>query len=397
MTNNRYIYTLLFFFCLGWIVLSADQAIMYPLLDRIAEDMDLSATRTGTVASAYFIMVILTQVPIGLIGDRIGFKRLLVALYGLAGLALIALGLWTTNYITLLLFVALHGVGSGVYYPAVYSITMRTVPEKMRGLASALVNMGMAGGLGLGLVIAGFMFRLTGGWRMPFILAAIPTLSLAMIYFVLVREPVVVPSPRTAKPAWLSILQDRQLMGLYLAGFCSLYCFWVVVVWGPSFFQAERSMGLVGSGLYTALVTAVSIPAGLAMGNLSDRVGRRRLSWPMFLLTAGAVLVIATVNTPLAMILGLVMYGLVGKLAWDPIQISWMADHANRTRPHDLGLVMAMASIIGMSSSVIGPIISGWIRDLTGSLQGALYLGMALALVGAVISFRLQETVENPA
>lgn len=396
--DRRYVYALLVSFCLGWIVLGSDRTLLYPLLDRVALDLHLSSTQTGTVASSYFLLLVLTQFPVGVLGDKIGFKPLLVALYMLSGLALLALGLWATGYALLLLFVALHGVGVGVYYPSVYTLTIRTVPEKMRGFSTAMVNAGLAGGMGIGLVIAGPLFEFSGGWRAPFIIMSVPTVIMAAVYFFLVRgaKPAGTPTRLPAyRPLLLSIFRNRNLTGLFAANFCSLYCFWVVMVWGPAFFQSERNVGMAGSGMYVALAAAIAIPAGMVTGRISDRVGRRRLSWVMFLFNAASIALIATSKSAPAFTVGLVGYGLAGKLAWDPVQISWLGDHASRGHAGDLGLVISICSILSMSSSIIGPMVSGLIRDLTGSLQGAFYLGVVLALVGALITARLGETVSG--
>jgi MFS family permease len=82
----------------------------------------------------------------------------------------------------------------------------------------------------------------------------------------------------------------------------------------------------------------------------------------------------------------LLAYGLVGKLAWDPLAISWLGDYLSRERPHLLAPAVALFSFLSVSSAVIGPPLTGYIRDLTGSLAGGFYLAAGLGMVGFVLS-----------
>lgn len=376
--------------CLGGVLLAVNRTILYPLLDRVGQELHLTAAQAGMVSSVYFTLLIVSQVVLGLAGDRVGLKRSLVASYLLAAGAVLALGLWTTNYATLLLFVGLEGLGMGVFWPAAYSLTVSSVPEGKRGRASAVVTAGLAGGHALGPAISGVLFRVTGGWRLPFVFMSIPTALLAIAFIFVLQESG--RDPADSPPAsWAHPFRDRRLVGLFVAAFCSLYGFWIVVVWGPAFLQAERGMSVTGSGLYTALVTAFAVPAGLAVGPLSDRIGRRQISWVMLAISAAMMGLLAVVTSHWALFLILAVYGLVGKFAWDPVLIAWLADIASRDRAKTFGQVLSLASIIGMLSSVVGPVVNGWIRDRTGSLQGAFFLGMLLALIGTMICLRMKE------
>ncbi len=62
--------------------------------------------------------------------------------------------------------------------------------------------------------------------------------------------------------------------------------------------------------------------------------------------------------------------------------IAWLGDYLSRTHPEAVGTAVALFSFTGVSSAVVGPPLTGWIKDLTGSLAGGFYLAAALALVG---------------
>jgi MFS family permease len=367
----------------GGILLAVNRTLIYPVLDRVAEDLGLSAAQAGFIASLYFVCLLVSQVALSFFGDRVRLKRVLVAAYIAAALAVLGLGLWAASYGRLLFFVGLQGLTMGIFWPLGYSLAVAGVPAGRRGQASALVGFGLAAGHGLGPALSGTLFQLTGGWRLPFALMAAPTLALAVAFVFLVQDA---PPAAGARPlSWRPALRDPDLLKMFGAGFCTLYGLWLVTVWGPSFLQVERGLSLNASGLYIALVPAVAALAGLLMGPLSDRAGRRRLSVVLFALSAAALGLMAFAQGGWALLAILVLYGFVCKFAWDPVNIAWLADLTSRNRAVSVGQAVALASIIGMVSSVVGPVVNGWVRDQTGSLQGAFLLGAGLAAAGAVM------------
>src|SRR2546426_12753187 len=58
------------------------------LLPSIVDELQLSYTRAGLLASAFFYAYVIMQIPAGLLGDRFGRRRILVL--GLLGGALAA-------------------------------------------------------------------------------------------------------------------------------------------------------------------------------------------------------------------------------------------------------------------------------------------------------------------
>jgi MFS family permease len=383
-------YSHLIALALGGTLLALNRTLIYPLLDTVAADLNLTAAQSGFIASLYFVGLLAAQVGVIFLGDQWGLKRILVLAYVAAAFTILALGLWATTYARLLLFIGLQGLTMGVFWPVGYSLAVMGVPAAARGRATAVVGVGLAGGHALGPATSGLLYQLAGSWRLPFAFLALPTIGLAIAFIFLVRE-----TPRPAGPApamsWLPVLRDRNLVKLFVASFCTLYGLWVLDVWGPAFLQAERGASLTASGLYVALSVAVSAPAGFILARLSDRVGRRQLSWIMFLLCAAGLATVGFAQPHWVLIVAVVVYGLGAKFAWDPVQIAWLADLTAGDPAKTVGQVVAMTSMIGMTSAVIGPALNGWIRDQTGSLQGAFLVAAVLAVIGAALCASVRE------
>lgn len=381
--DPRYLTRLVALFCAGWAVIYADRTILYPLLTVIAGEFGLTGFQTGLISSTYFTLYVAAMLPAGLLAERLGLKRTLVLFFFVSAAGVAGFGAAAVNYLALLAMAGLHGAGAGAYYTMAYSITIHTVPSRHRGIASGVINGGMSVGLAVGLALAGPLFHATGSWRMPFAILAVPTVLMAALFQGAVREVPI--SRRRATPVW-ELLCDPTLLRMNLSGFCVLYGWWVVLSWGPVFFQSERNVSLTMSGLYTLVIAATAIPSGLILGRLSDRIGRKRIILTMLPLMALSLVVIPQVTSRTGMLLSLLAYGLVGKLAWDPLAIAWLGDYAARHRPEAVGAAVALFSFCSVVSAVVAPPVTGWIKDVTGSLAGGFYLAAAVVLVGFALS-----------
>ncbi|MBP1774105.1 MAG: gudP [candidate division NC10 bacterium] len=381
--ERTYLQRLVALFCAGWAVIYVDRTILYPLLTVIASDFGLTGFQTGLISGTYFTLYVAAMLPAGLLAERLGLKRTLVLFSLVSAVGILGFGVAAVDYLALLAMAGVHGAGAGSYYTMAYSITIHTVPSRNRGIASAVINGGMSLGLALGLALAGPLYHATGSWRTPFLILAVPTFLMAALFQRAIRE---VPIPRRRDiPIW-DLLRDPTLLRMNLSGFCVLYGWWVLLSWGPVFFQSERNVGLTMSGLYTLVIAVTAIPSGLVLGRLSDHIGRKRIILTMLPLMALSLAVIPQVQSRTGMLVALMAYGVVGKLAWDPLAVSWLGDYVARYRPEAVGTAVALFSFLSVTSAVVGPPLTGWIKDVTGSLAGGFYVAAGLALVGFVLS-----------
>lgn len=381
--ERTYVRRLVALFCAGWAVIYADRTILYPLLTVIASEFGLTGFQTGLISATYFTLYVAAMLPAGLLSERLGLKRTLVLFSFVSAVGMAGFGGAAVNFLALLAMAGIHGAGAGSYYTMAYSITIHTVPSRNRGIASGVINGGMSLGLAVGLALAGPLYHATGSWRMPFLILAIPTFLMAVLFQRAIRE---VPIPRRREvPVW-DLLRDPTLLRMNLSAFCVLYGWWVLLSWGPVFFQSERNLGLTMSGLYTLVIAVTAMPSGLLLGRLSDRIGRKRIILTMLPLMALSLAILPQVQSRAGMLLALMAYGVVGKLAWDPLAISWLGDYVARCRREAVGTAVALFSFLSVLSAVVGPPLTGWIKDTTGSLAGGFYVAAGLVLVGFLLS-----------
>lgn len=366
---------------LGWAIIYADRTAMYPLLTIMAASLSLTSTETGALTSTYFAFYVLMQIPAGIIGDRIGLKTILIIMYGVAGVAVLGFGLLGTNYITLLVFAALHGLGAGAYYPAAYGTTLQVVEPSRRGISSAIIGMGMAFGLMAGLTMSGPVYEALASFRAPFIILSIPTLL--MIFYFYKAVPCV---KSTTIPGWQdykAVLKDKDLWLINIATFTALYGFWVALTWGPTYLKIEKGFTLGQAGFYTGLIALTAVPGALLWAKLSDRHGRKPIA--LFLMPAAAISLwlLSQVEHHQAIIAVLLLLGLFTNSAFTPIMVAWTGDIVSRRYPGRMGAAIGIFNSAIMSSAIIGPIVSGYLRDITGSLAPAFVAGSVAMMFGA--------------
>lgn len=312
-----------------------------------------------------------------------GFKRTMLAFFALAAGSLLLAGLFGFSFFLLTLLIGLHGLGAGSYYPTAYTISTQTVPRYRLGSFSALINSGMAFGTMLGLVVAGPALLFFSNWQVILVILSIPTFAVAYLL-----QRVTPNIDKKSNSPLLSLVSEykrvfaqRDFILLSIAMFCSLYGYWVILTWGPSFLQESRNQSVLSSGASTALFAAVAIVPSILISRHTDKIGRKKISILLMPLAALAIFLMGYSSNLPEFLAAIAFYGVIGKLTLDPVVISWVGDI---TTSDMLSPSLAVLNVAAMSSSILGPIITGALADATGSLAYGFYLGAFVVLAGTI-------------
>lgn len=375
--------------CLGWVFMYADRTVLSPVLPLIGAEWDLSQSQLGLIASLFFLAYAVLQIPVGMAADRLGRRLvLLVPGFVLFGIGTLLSGLSPT-YGFLLFASVLTGLGEGTYYPTQFALSTEMVPPSRRGISAAIITSGQAVGISLGLMLSSYVaLGLGNGWRPPFIILSVPTVLTGLAFWLFVKEPRrAVTAAAGQGPAPVSEAGrpehknpwSRNLVLLYALNFCSLYGFFVVLTWLPSYLQTARGYGGPEVGWISSLVPWMAVPGGLIASWLSDRSDRKRIGLAMLPVAAVALVALPLLPSAAALMAALVVYGLFGKLALDPVLAALVADLSDRSV---YGTVFGAFNFAGMASSVVAPYLTGFLADRTGTLNSGFYLAAALLVVG---------------
>ncbi len=379
-------------FFLGWVFIYADRTILNPVMADIGEEFGLDKAGLGALNSIFFLVYALVQVPSGMLGDRFGRLKFIVlgfiifgAFTGLTGLA--------TGVGILFLYRAMAGFGQGFYYGPQYSLSGEMIPEKFRTVGTALINSGQAFGISLGLIASSYIaFDLDQGWRGPFYVFAIPTVIVGLLMWFFIREP---SKPAAAasdepKPKVTELFKIRNLVFTFIMVFCSIYGFFVVITWLPTYLAEVRDVPASQTGFVSSLAAWTSVPAALIIAWISDKIGRRR---PLLLMVfpgaIAAVLLLMFAPSMTLVVVSLVLYGFFGKLATDPLLVALCGTYAPR---QITATAFGLFNFIGMSSAILAPYITGYLVEATGSWNSGFYLTIGLLVIALIAATQIRET-----
>jgi DHA1 family multidrug resistance protein-like MFS transporter len=128
----------------------------------LTETFKVSTAEVGLFISVGFgVTAILTQIPAGLLAERVGRKKFITVCLGLAPLFFF---LWTItqNLILLLLIqMVINGLWS-MTWPATLSLLMEHTPKTRRGLASGFTQTGIMLGFTIGPYLGGYLWETMG-------------------------------------------------------------------------------------------------------------------------------------------------------------------------------------------------------------------------------------------
>jgi metabolite-proton symporter len=229
------------------------------------------------------------------IGDRIGRKKTLVLTLSLMGIATFGMGLLPTYQavgiwapILLITLRLVQGLGIGGEWGGALLLAVEYAPADKRGLFGAIPQMGVTIGMLLGTIALSIMTLLpegafmTWGWRVPFIISALLVIFGLWIRkgidetpsFKKVQESGEVPKLpiiETLKNYWREVI---IAVGAKVVETAPFYIFSTFVV-----SYATENLGFSRTATLTAVMIATVITTILIpiMGNLSDKIGRKKL------------------------------------------------------------------------------------------------------------------------
>ena len=362
------------------------------LLPSIIDELQLSYTRAGLLASAFFYAYVLMQVPSGLLGDRFGRRRVL--LVGLVGGAL-ASGLTglAVSFVTLFLARALTGAFQGSLFSNDRAIIATVTPPDRIGLGQGVSFSGPGLGLTFGLVIGGLLLEFLP-WGTVMMLFGLGPIVAALLIARYVPAP---PPPLRRMPVGQrlrSLFSNGPLWVLALVSLCAIANQFILATWSPLFF-AEVGVADVGrAGTYAALQGIAASLGMVASGWTHDRLVVRGYSSKSVIVAGLAgltvsmlamAIVIAQRSIPL---LAVVLF-VAAFFCWS----IWGAVYAllaRLVRAEELGTAFGFSNSISFVGAIVGPTATGWVRDLTGSFSAGCVLAAVLGLTGVVLAFAVR-------
>lgn len=195
-------------FAAGYYLSYLFRAINALIANHLSSDTGLGTADLGLLTSVYFLVFAVAQIPVGILLDRFGPRRVQSALLLLAaaGAGLFAV---STGFLSLLIARTMIGLGVAAALTAGLKSIILWFPRERAALLNGYMI--MLGSLGAVTATAPVEHLLAWlGWRQLFDILAAATSATAVLIYVVVPERDIVP-PITPSPATLSsVFGDRR-------------------------------------------------------------------------------------------------------------------------------------------------------------------------------------------
>ena len=264
---------------LGWTLDAFDFFVLVFLFDTLAVQFHVSKEKIIFTTFATLAMRPVGAVVFGLLADRYGRRKPLMANVVFFSLIELFCG-FAPNYTVFLILRTIYGIGMGGEWGVGASLAMESAPGKWRGILSGIVQSGYSIGYLLAAVAARVILPLSPewGWRAMFWVGGIPALLAFYIRFK-VREseawkqhraPTLGAIVKTASGHWKIFCYLVLLMTLMMFlshGTQDLY---------PDFLKSERSFTPAIVSYMAILYNIGAVLGAIMFGHISEKLGRRR-------------------------------------------------------------------------------------------------------------------------
>ncbi|MGG5372932.1 MFS transporter [Enterococcus sp. AZ196] len=390
---------IIFVLTAGWIVIWIYRMVLTPIYPIISDYFGgATDSELGTISSFYFLGYVSMQIPSGILVDRFGKKRILIPGFLLFGVGTLIVGT-ASSLSTVFIGSILAGLGCGTYYGVAYSLTTEYVPTNKKSLATAIVNSGTAVGSGLGLISSSF---LVGEgilpWQFLLFITALLIVVMLVVFKKWIREKEknTRPEKNNNEKSKNSIkdLFKLPMIAAYVLYFSTLYTYYLIDTWLPNFLETERGFQGTAIGVASSLVFFTAIPGALFFSRMADKIPHKKTTIIILLELLAACVLFMTITTSnqSLLIIGIMAYGFLGKLAVEPIIISWLGQFAPKK---SIATTYGVFNFFGMSASVIVPSVTGLISDATGTKVYAFYLAIGIIFAGTLVFYLINRICQG--
>lgn len=375
-----------------------------PIIPLLITDLDISYSEAGLLLTVFFMMYSLFQIPAGVLGDRMGKKRLLVV-----GLVITAVGIimasLANDYLFLVIAQTVAGIGGSTFHPTGMAIISDIETEATEGKAMGIFGFGRAMGTMVSPLIIGGLASVSG-WNVALGGAAVVFTASALAFVGLFsyeddqgiddefrwRESVTQVDRRSIYRALSVMYRPRILILLLITFFVSIQTR-AIQTFTTAFIIDETGLSfLVSNFSFFVLLFGASL-SSLVAGDLADRFHRESIGVSASVVTGlfvGLTLFVPKLGgelppvlfrgvlVTLFFIIGVLMYAAI------PVNNALVSEHANKMSSGSLFGAMQTAAAIG---SAFGPALFGQLASRWGIEMAFPVIGLISVSIAILFAF----------
>lgn len=363
---------------------------------RMQEELGIDPVGWGWVTGVFTLAYALFEIPTGVMGDRLGARRVLARVVGWWSLFTALTGA-VTGFLPLLVVRFLFGAGEAGAFPNASIVVARWFTAAQRATISGVNLMaGQMGGALAPLLVLPIQQR--WGWRASFVIfGGVGVLWVAawLVYYRDTPDDHDVATPSVAAAVertthavfpWREAFRSRTVLAVLLLAACYIYVYSFFQTWFHTFLVKGRGFG-EGALWLSALPYLVAVLSNLAGGWTSDALtkhwgsgrGRRVVGVASLTVAAGAVTAAYVARDPywtlgwLSLCYGAITFQQPGVFG---VCLDVGQGHA--------GAVVGLMNTASQSGGFVGSVAYGYIVSRAGNYD-APFVPMAIVLaIGAL-------------
>jgi len=246
---------LLFILFLGYTIVYVDKFFIGIAVVPIAAKLNLDPTKMGIVMSAFFLGYAAMQIPAGILNDKIGSKKILIAAQALLGVFAMAFGFGWSIMALMAIRLCAGIVHAG--YPVSCSKTVAiTYPVEKRTFPQAI----LIASSGLGGIIAalgGAYLIKTLGYTTTYVGLGMLAVSVSCLIYFLVPQQEMQQSAGNAgnaeKVSLIEVVKNPVVFVLIIAMLGINMDLYGITSWLPSYLVKEKGLDLMTAGKIAAI------------------------------------------------------------------------------------------------------------------------------------------------
>jgi ACS family glucarate transporter-like MFS transporter len=280
------------------VLLYIDRVCISAAKPAITESLGLSDTQMGWVLSIFALGYALFQTPSGILADRFGPRRVLTVVVTFWSIFTALTGA-AFNYITMLIYRFLFGVGEAGAFPGIARAVYSWVPMKERGIVNGINFSGSRLGAAFALPLVAWLIE-TIGWRSAFLVLGVVGFVWAIFWWFWFRDDPTAHTritreeltyiletrqqPDATQASILSIrtlLSSRNMWMTMWQYFCSNFTFFFALTWLFPHIKETYDLATVEAAFYASAPLIAGAFGHWTAGWLVDTIyksGKWRLS-----------------------------------------------------------------------------------------------------------------------
>ena len=347
--------------------------IIIPILPIYATNLGATEGQVGFLFASYSLVLLLTLLPFGLMVDRYGKKRLIMAGMFLLGISSI---LFATSHTLFQLIISrmLQGLSASCTWAAALPLAAAAASEGKRGLEMSSVTVATGAGTILGPVIGGL-----GTIQTPFYILMVFAFLLTLFSFVYVKDESIEKQYDNLREKLGRVIRQKEMQASCLGVGLLYFALGMLEVLFP-LYMADCQCKRLTVGLLFGIMGIFYVVFQPAVGAWSDKKGR------IVPMVSGLSIIAAIIAVPfyfvtiLPWILLFIIIGLASSMVIATIY-PLIADGVSY---NDQGLAYGLNSWIFSVGYILGPLLGGIFAESAG-IKMPFFLCSAVLAIGAPI------------